>query len=66
MIDFEEKNIKMKIYIVRHGQTNHNVKKIYSNEDEDLNLNGINQANKLKEQKIKRKKGYRNCKGLYR
>ena len=40
----------MKIYIVRHGQTNHNVKKIYSNEDEDLNLNGINQANKLKEQ----------------
>lgn len=40
----------MKIYIVRHGQTNHNVKKIYSNEDEDLNLKGINQANKLKEQ----------------
>ena len=40
----------MKIYIVRHGQTNHNVKKIYSNEDEDLNSKGINQANKLKEQ----------------
>ena len=40
----------MKIYIVRHGQTNHNLKKIYSNEDEDLNSKGINQANKLKEQ----------------
>ena len=40
----------MKIYIVRHGQTNHNLKKIYSNEDEDLNLNGINQAKTLKEQ----------------
>lgn len=40
----------MEIYLVRHGEVNHNLKKIYSNIDEDLNETGINQALKLKEQ----------------
>ena len=39
----------MKVYIVRHGEVNHNLYKIYSNTDEDLNHNGINQALQLKE-----------------
>lgn len=39
----------MKVYIVRHGQVNHNLYGVYSNEDEDLNDNGIKQANELKE-----------------
>ena len=38
----------MKVYIVRHGGVSHNVKKIYSNENEDLNDNGICQAKELK------------------
>ena len=42
----------MKIYIVRHGEVPHNVLKQYNNENEDLNENGIRQANELKE-KIK-------------
>lgn len=42
----------MKIYIVRHGEVNHNVNKIYSNLNEDLNENGIKQAELLKD-KIK-------------
>lgn len=42
----------MKIYLVRHGQVNHNLYKIYSREDEDLNLVGIQQAEILRE-KIK-------------
>ena len=37
----------MKIYIVRHGEVNHNLLKIYSNEDEDLNSKGIKQAEEL-------------------
>jgi len=37
----------MKIYIVRHGEVNHNLFKIYSNEDEDLNNNGVKQAEDL-------------------
>lgn len=40
----------MKVYIVRHGEVNHNLYKIYSNENEDLNETGINQALLLKEQ----------------
>lgn len=39
----------MKIYLIRHGEVNHNLYKIYSNEDEDLNETGIKQAEKLKE-----------------
>ena len=38
----------MKIYIARHGEVNHNLYKLYNNEDEDLNENGLNQAKKLK------------------
>lgn len=39
----------MKIYIVRHDEVPHNVLKQYNNENEDLNENGIRQANELKE-----------------
>lgn len=39
----------MNIYLVRHGETEHNRLGYYSNEDEDLNENGIKQAYKLKE-----------------
>ena len=38
----------MKLYIVRHGEVNHNLLKTYSNENEDLNNTGIMQAEKLK------------------
>ena len=38
----------MKVYIVRHGQVLHNAKKVYSNENEDLNEVGLQQAKKLK------------------
>ena len=34
----------MKIYLVRHGQVNHNLYKKYSTEDEDLNETGVKQA----------------------
>lgn len=42
----------MKVYIVRHGEVLHNALKIYNNENEDLNENGVKQAEELKE-KIK-------------
>ena len=42
----------MKVYIVRHGEVPHNALIQYNNENEDLNENGIRQANELKE-KIK-------------
>ena len=42
----------MKVYIVRHGEVPHNALKQHNNENEDLNENGIRQANELKE-KIK-------------
>lgn len=42
----------MQVYIVRHGEVPHNALKQYNNENEDLNENGIRQANELKE-KIK-------------
>lgn len=42
----------MKIYLVRHGETDSNAKKIYNYTNEDLNENGIIQAKKL-EEKIK-------------
>ena len=38
----------MKVYIVRHGQVPHNAKKVYSNENEDLNEVGLQQAKELK------------------
>lgn len=38
----------MKVYIVRHGEVLHNVLKIYNNENEDLNDNGVKQAKALK------------------
>lgn len=37
----------MNLYIVRHGEVNHNLLKIYNNEDEDLNETGIKQAEEL-------------------
>ena len=40
--------IYMKIYLVRHGEVLHNILKIYSNENEDLNENGVMQAKELK------------------
>ena len=42
----------MKIYIVRHGQTDSNLAKIYNTYEEDINENGIKQAEALSE-KIK-------------
>lgn len=42
----------MKVYIVRHGQTNSNLAEIYNLLEEDLNENGIVQAKDLSE-KIK-------------
>lgn len=42
----------MKIYLVRHGQCDSNLNKIYNYKNEDLNETGIKQANDLKE-KIK-------------
>ena len=39
----------MKIYLVRHGQTDSNLNKVYNVIDEDINDNGINQAKVLKE-----------------
>lgn len=39
----------MKIYLVRHGEVNHNLYGKYNREDEDLNETGIKQAEKLKE-----------------
>ena len=39
----------MKIYLVRHGQVNSNLYKVYNNEDEDLNETGIEQAESIKE-----------------
>ncbi len=39
----------MKIYLIRHGQVNHNLYGIYCNQDEDLNETGIRQALTLKE-----------------
>lgn len=40
----------MKIYLVRHGQTDSNLKKVYDNVklDEDINENGIKQAEELR------------------
>lgn len=42
----------MKVYIVRHGQVDHNLHGIYSSQNEDLNENGIKQVYELRE-KIK-------------
>ena len=42
----------MKIYLVRHGEVNHNLYGLYNRKDEDLNETGIKQAEELKE-KIK-------------
>ena len=42
----------MKIYLVRHGQCDSNVKKIYNYTTEDLNQTGIEQAKELRK-KIK-------------
>ena len=42
----------MKVYIVRHGEVPHNVRKEYNSSDEDLTDNGIVQALELRE-KIK-------------
>lgn len=39
----------IKLYIVRHGQTDYNLKQIVQNKYSTLNETGINQANKVKE-----------------
>ena len=39
----------MKIYLIRHGQTDCNLKRIYSSDDIDLNKNGIIQANQMRD-----------------
>lgn len=31
----------MKLYLVRHGEVNHNLYELYNREDEDLNETGI-------------------------
>ncbi len=40
----------MKIYLVRHGQTDSNAQKIYNFADEDINAQGIAQATALRPQ----------------
>ena len=40
----------MKVYIVRHGEVNHNVLGLYNNENEDLNSTGIEQAQLLRDE----------------
>lgn len=40
--------IILKIYLVRHGQVNHNLRRIYSREDEELNETGIKEAYELR------------------
>ena len=42
----------MKIYLVRHGQTDNNLNKLYNCQNEDINQTGIEQAKVLRE-KIK-------------
>ena len=39
----------MKVYLVRHGQCNSNLNKIYNYKNEDLNETGIEQAEQLRE-----------------
>ena len=39
----------MKIYLIRHGQTDSNLNKIYSSEEIDINSNGIRQAKEVRE-----------------
>ena len=38
----------MIVYIVRHGEVPHNALRQYNNKDEDLNAQGIFQANELR------------------
>lgn len=42
----------MKVYLVRHGQTDTNISNLYNFRGEDINQTGIQQAEKLRE-KIK-------------
>ena len=37
----------MKVYLIRHGEVNHNLYGLYNREDEDLNETGMKQAKKL-------------------
>lgn len=39
----------MKIYLVRHGQCNSNLNKVYNSDDEDLNEVGVEEAKNLSE-----------------
>lgn len=34
----------MKVYLIRHGEVNHNLYGLYNREDEDLNETGMKQA----------------------
>ena len=38
----------MNVYVVRHGEVNHNLRKVFSNVDEDLNATGVMQARNLR------------------
>lgn len=40
----------MKVYLVRHGQTDTNISNLYNFRGEDINQNGIQQAEKLREE----------------
>ena len=42
----------MKIYLIRHGESDSNIKYVYNHKDEDINQKGIEQAETLRE-KIK-------------
>ena len=41
----------MKIYVIRHGETDSNLKNIVGGIKEDLNENGIKQVEKAREKK---------------
>ena len=43
----------MKVYLVRHGQCDSNVKQIYNYVNEDLNEKGIEQATELSKKRKK-------------
>lgn len=41
--------LKVNVYLIRHGEVNHNLNKTYNRENEDLNDTGINQALELRD-----------------
>lgn len=43
-MNYKKRIAPMKLYLVRHGEVNHNLYGLYNREDEDLNETGIKQA----------------------